>query len=160
MPGATVILPPRLSLGSCSSRIDFIGVPLSWAPFVSLCQIAPCPFSDHSVVSVDVSITDTVQRGPGRWILNVSLLSMRTFWLRFVPFHGLSWQSQKNRFSSLQKWWDAGKDKIKGLAVLFSSYKKNSSLAARTLLLNLVSHLKNQIDSGILSCHDACLIFG
>lgn len=61
--------------GSLSSRIDFIGVPLPWAPFVSSCTVVPCAFSDHSLVSLDVPIPDTIQRGPGRWILNKSLLS-------------------------------------------------------------------------------------
>jgi len=34
---------------------------------------------------------------------------------------------------TLQKWWDAGKEKIKGLAVRLSSYKKKASPEARSL---------------------------
>ena len=33
-----------------ASRIDLIGCPAVWAPFVSFCNVVPCPFSDHSVV--------------------------------------------------------------------------------------------------------------
>ena len=140
--------------GSISSRIDFIGVPLSWAPFVSYCHCVPCPFCDHSVVSVDVSVPDTIQRGPGRWKLNVSLLRDEDF-VDEVEALWLSWRMHKGLYSSLQKWWDAGKEKIKGLAVRFSSYKKKVSLEARSLLSNLASHLKAKIDSGVVSCHDA-----
>ena len=105
-------------------------------------------------MSVDVSIPDAIQRGPGRWKLNVSLLSDEDF---VDEFHALwlFWRMQKNRFPSLQKWWDAGKEKIKGLAVRFSSYKKRASLEARSLLSNLACHLKGKIDSGVVSCHDA-----
>ena len=67
----------------------------------------------------------------------------------------LFWRMQKDLFSSLRKWWDAGKEKIKGLADRFSSYKKKAFLEARSLLLNLPSHLQGKIDYGVLSCHDA-----
>ena len=52
--------------GSLSSRIDLIGVPLAWTPFISSCSICPCPFSDHSHVSLTASIPDVIPRGPGR----------------------------------------------------------------------------------------------
>lgn len=38
--------------GSCSSRIDLIGCPSSWLHLVDSCEILPCPFSDHSAVSL------------------------------------------------------------------------------------------------------------
>ena len=116
--------------GSSSSRIDFIGVPL------------------------DVSIPDYIQRGPGRWLLNVSLLSDEAF-LDIIRSFWASWQLQKSSFPSLQTWWDAGKCKIKGLAVAFSSKKKNASLVARTLLSNLASHLKQRLDCGLVASQDA-----
>ena len=42
--------------GSISSRINLIGVPFAWASFVQTCVIIPCPFSEHSLVSVTVNI--------------------------------------------------------------------------------------------------------
>jgi len=94
-------------------------------------------------VSVDVSIPAAIQRGPG--------CPIRTLLMRFRLW--LFWRMQKDLFSSLQKWWDAGKQKINGLAVCFSSYKKKASLEARSLLLNLVSHPKGNIESSVVSCH-------
>ena len=76
-------------------------------------------------MSLDGFIPDTIQKGPCRWKLNL--------------------------FSSLQKWWDAGKEKIKGLAVRFSLYRKKTSLQGRSLLSNLASHRKGKIDSGVVS---------
>ena len=103
---------------------------------------------------MEVSIPDTIQRGPGRWILNKSLLSDETF-IESIRSFWPSWHSQKGRFASLQEWWDVGKSKIKGLAVAYSSSKKNASLQARTLLSNLAVHLKSQLDCGRVSCQDA-----
>ena len=87
-------------------------------------------------------------------MLNVSLLRDEDF-IDEVQALWLFWRMQKDLFPSLQKWWDAGKEKIKGLAVRFSSYRKKTSLQARSLLSNLASHLKGKIDSGVVFCHDA-----
>lgn len=106
---------------------------MPWVPFISSCSIVPCAFSDHSLVSVDVSIPDSIRRGPGRWILNKSLLSDKVFAESICSFW-TSWRSQC-RFASLQKWWDAGKSKIKGLAVAYFSSKKKYTLLARTLFI-------------------------
>ena len=38
-----------------ASRIDFIGCPAVWAPFVSFCNFVPYPFSDQSVVHLSIS---------------------------------------------------------------------------------------------------------
>ena len=73
--------------GSLSSRIDIIGCPYSWEPFVNSVSIFPCPLSDHSPVVLDVSIPQSIPRGPGKWILNISILndsdyisSIKSFW--------------------------------------------------------------------------------
>ena len=34
----------------------------------------PCPFSDHSAVSLTWSLPDSISRGPGLWKLNCSVL--------------------------------------------------------------------------------------
>lgn len=105
-------------------------------------------------MSLEVSIPDVIQRGPGRFLLNVSLLSDGSF-LREIRSFWASWRLQKPLFTCLQKWWDAGKEKIKGLAISFSSAKKKSCSESKTLLSNLASHLKRRLDAGMVSCHDA-----
>ena len=136
--------------GSISSRIDLVGCPLSWLHCVSSCEILPCPFSDHSAVSLEVSIPLPLPRGPGRWKLNVSILrdvdfisSLDCFWK--------SWKLRKASFSSLQTWWDRGKEHIKGLAIRFCSAKNKDFLSSRSLLCSLASHLKDRIDAGSVS---------
>jgi hypothetical protein len=120
----------------------------------NICLIRPCPFSDHSLVSLTVSIPNVIPRGPGRWKLNVSLLAddlfrteVRSFWK--------SWQRKKGRFSSLSKWWETGKKKLKRIAIHFGSVKKLERESSRTLLGALASHLKTRIDEGLVSCLDA-----
>ena len=139
--------------GSISSRIDLIGVPFAWAPFISSCSICPCPFSDHSIVSLSLSIPEVIPRGPGRWKLNTSLLADDLFCVEVRNFWR-SWQRRKGLFSSLSKWWDIGKRKIKRIAIYFGSIKKRDRATSRSLLTALATHLKNRIDDGMMSCFD------
>ena len=41
--------------GTRASRIDLVGCPAAWLPFVSSCDIFACPVSDHSAVSLSLS---------------------------------------------------------------------------------------------------------
>ena len=106
--------------GAVSSRIDLFGCPLSWLHCVSSCDILPCPYSDHSAVSFVCPIPSPLPRGPGRWIFNVSLLADSDFG-EVVKCFWRSWQACKLSFNSIQEWWDRGKEKLKGLAIRFSS---------------------------------------
>lgn len=108
--------------GSISSRIDLIGCPLSWSSSISDCSFIHCPFSDHSAVSLDVSVPGTIPPGPGNWKLNVSILKDADFVSQLSVFW-LYWQSRKSCFSSLPEWWDEGKAKIKTFAVQFCCQK-------------------------------------
>ena len=110
-----------------------LGCPFSWLHCVSLCEILPCPFSDHSAVSLKVSIPLPLPHGPGRWKLNASILrdvdfisSLDRFWK--------PWKLRKATFSSLQASWDSGKEHIKGLAIRFSCAKNRDFLSSRSLL--------------------------
>ena len=102
--------------GSLSSRIDLIGCPHSWLHQVDSSDILSCPFSDHSAVRLTCSVPELIPKGPGRWKLNVSILSDDTF-VDAVKRFWLSWKSRKGSFGSLLSWWDRGKEKIKGLAI-------------------------------------------
>ena len=136
--------------GSSSSRIDLIGCPYPWVHLVRFCDLMPCPFSDHSAVVLSVPIPEPIPRGPGRWKLNVSILSdesfgvsVRSFWER--------WRARKSSFINVQTWWDVGKEKLKSIAVQFCSSRSKKRTLIRSLLVNLSQHLKSQIDLGRLS---------
>ena len=51
--------------GSRASRIDLCGIPYVWVSSVLLCDLLPCPFSDHCGLLTVVSIPDVVPPGPG-----------------------------------------------------------------------------------------------
>ena len=139
--------------GSISSRIDLIGCPYSWLHFARSCDLLPCPFSDHSAVLFQCPIPEPLSRGPGRWKLNCAILSDETFVSAIRDFWA-SWRLRKNSFDSLQSWWDRGKEKIKGVAIDFYSRKSSESKQSRSLLFNLVTHLKSKIDLGRVSLLD------
>ena len=136
--------------GSLSSRIDTIGCSYSWAPFVNSVSILPYPLSDHSSVVLDASIPESIPRGPGKWILNISTLndadyvsSIKSFWV--------IWRLRKYSFSSLQGWWDRGKEIIKGITIKRCCKISRERAQRRDLLVNLASHLKCKVDAGFLS---------
>jgi len=144
---------------SLASRIDLIGCPYSWLHHVLSCKMLPCPFSDHCAVVLNVDIPDPFPQGPGRWILNVSVLKDEDFKQIIMVFRR-NWQARKASFSSLLKWWDRGKEKIKGLAIDFCSRRTREKSPGRSLLVCLSSHLKAQIDNGrvsILSVYESVL---
>lgn len=136
--------------GSLSSRIDLLGCPYVWVHGVESCELLPCPFSDHCAVSLVCSIPEPIPRGPGRWKLNVSILSDQSF-KDAVSSFWLTWRSRKPSFESIQEWWDTGKSKLKGLAICFCASGAKSRSLERSLLTNLSSHLKVQIDQGRVS---------
>lgn len=139
--------------GSHTSRINLFGCPISWISGVSACDILACPYSDHSAILTTLIILSQTPRGPGRWRLNVSLLQDDVFVAAVESFWG-SWRSHKDRFPSLQAWWDRGKERIKGIAVRFSTHKKELEVSSRTFLTALANHLKGQIDLGFASFLD------
>lgn len=126
--------------GALSSRIDLIGVPLAWAPFISSCSILPCPFSDHLLVSLSLSIPNVIRRDPGHWKLNVSLLTDDLFHTKVCSFRN-TWQRKKCCFSTLSKWWEIGKKKIKRIAIYYGSVKKQERESSRafSVLWSLIS---------------------
>ena len=90
---------------------------------------------------------------PGRWKLNSSILRDLDFSSNIESFWA-SWRRRKKDFWSIQLWWDRGKDRLKGLAIAFSSRKKALQEKERTLLVNLASHLKAKFDQGSVSFMD------
>ena len=98
-------IPPRGRLlgtsqtGPLSSRIDLIGCPVAWLPHVVSTEISPCPFSDHSALSLVWSLPDSVVLGPGRWKLNVSNLGRRGFLTELLEIFWANWKLRKKLLS-------------------------------------------------------------
>ena len=134
--GATSIRWPRVLLGKARitpERIDLIGCPAVWAPFVSFCNFVPCPFSDHSVVHL---CPVPIPRGPGRWKCNISILEdpelrskIESFWIY--------WRTRQPFFPSVGEWWDKGKKVIKSLISHHCSSKASKNRQELDLLTQL-----------------------
>ena len=139
--------------GSISSRIDFTGCPYAWAPFAKSCSIIPCPFSDHSMVCLNITVPEVCPRGPSKWKLNISVLRDDGF-ISEVKLFWSKWKLRKSYFTSLQSWWDSGKSKIKCIAINYCAKLASERTLERNLLVNLASHLKSRVDSGVVSCFD------
>ena len=119
--------------GSLSSRIDFIGCPYAWIPFVTHVDVIPCPYSDHSALSLGWTIPGATPRVPGRWKLNVSILSNEVYQASVCSFWSF-WRGRKASSSSLSSWWEAGKGHLKKLAIRHCSAVSRDSSMERSLL--------------------------
>lgn len=137
--------------GSLSSRIDLFGCPYSWISSVFTCDILPCPFSDHCAVVLGVDVPKAVPRGPGRWKLNISFLDDEDY-VSLISDFLVNWRRHQNRFSSLAKWWEVCKARIKGLSVDFGAGRSRGTRSQRDLLSRLAEHLKSKLDGGNSSC--------
>ena len=135
---------------SRASRIDLIGCPAVWAPFVSSCSIVPCPFSDHAAVFLSLSPPVPIPRGPGRWKCNVSVFRDPTLRSKIESFW-LYWRSRQPFFPSVGKWWDKGKKSIKSLISHHCAVMASRSRQERDLLARLADHLKRKLDAGMTS---------
>jgi len=70
-------------------------------------------------------IPEPIPRGPGRWKLNVSILSDDIF-VDSVKSFWLTWKSRKGSLDSILAWWDLGKEKIKGVAINYCKVKSKT----------------------------------
>ena len=81
-------------------RLILLGAPSLWLPHAPLCNIVPCPVSDHCDVSLSLgSLPDSVSRGPSFWKLNTSVLSEPEY-VDEISFWS-SWQNFKESYSYL-----------------------------------------------------------
>ncbi|CAH3155286.1 unnamed protein product [Porites lobata] len=132
--------------GAAASRIDLVGLPVSWVPFAGSCDLLPCPFSDHCAVSLSVAVPQVLTRGPGVWKLNVSVLEEDDY-VSLISSFWASWRVKKSDFVTVMDWWEVAKSKIKGLTNRAERLRNR-----RDLLVRLVSHLKGRVDGGHSDC--------
>ena len=134
--------------GALASRIDLIGCPYAWVPYVSSVDILPCPFSDHCALSW--ALPNSVPPSPGLWKLNRSVLDEAEY-IDLISTFWSYWQSPQSSFSSLTGWWDSSNSHIKHININNFVNHSKSKLVERDILSILAAHLKVHIDSGRLS---------
>ena len=137
--------------GTCASRIDLVGCPVSWLPSVSTCDIFVCPVSDHSAVSLTLtSLPGAVSRGPGFWKLNTSILTEPDYIAEISSFWS-TWQGSKDSSSSLLDWLDLGKARIESLSLDYCCRCSTRRKAKSIFLSAEVARLKSLVDLGHVS---------
>ena len=138
--------------GSISSLIDLIGCPYIWVSSMSSCDFVSCPYSDHCAVLFSVFVPGIVPPVPGLWKLNASILNEDDYVQLIASFWGV-WRTKMLTFSSLAKWWEAGKREIQHITRDFCVCRASETRASRNLLCRLADHLKLWFDKGLISAY-------
>lgn len=119
---------------------------------MSSCDFVSCPYSDHCALLFSVFVPGIVPPGPGLWKLNVSILNEDEYVQLITSFWGV-WRTKMLFFSSLAKWWEAGKKEIQRITRDFCVCWSNEARASRDLLSRLADHLKSRFDEGFVSAY-------
>ena len=88
----------RRTNGSQGSRIDMIWLPEHYLGLVRKIEISPFLRSDHQCVYLKITFPWGVERGPGRWQFNISLLQNEAFCTGVHDFW-CNWHLERSRFS-------------------------------------------------------------
>ena len=130
---------------SYRSRIDRVYVQADALGFCRNVEHIPFAHSDHRIVSFEFRAPSKppLNRDIG-WILHHSLLKDADFCDLISKFWS-GWQSLKTRFTSLQAWWDKGKEKIKTFSIKYSHQKSKSN---KIILRTLLKRLRNAENQG------------
>ena len=94
--------------GVYASRIDIIGCPSTWVPFITSSSILVCPYSDHDASALLFLAFPRVPRGPGYWKLNTSILDEHEY-QTFIRSFWIDWKAQQMSYNTPHNWWDVGK---------------------------------------------------
>ena len=138
--------------GSISSLIGLIRCPYIWVSSMSSCDFVSCPYSDHCAVLFSVFIPGIVPPVPGLWKLNASILNEDDYVQLITSYWGV-WRTKMLTFSSLAKWWEAGKREIQHITRDFCVCRASETRASRNLLCRLADHLKLWFDKGLISAY-------
>ena len=138
--------------GSISSLIGLIRRPYIWVSSMSSCDFVSCPYSDHCAVLFSVFVPGIVPPVPGLWKLNASILNEDDYVQLITSYWGV-WRTKMLTFSSLAKWWEAGKREIQHITRDFCVCRASETRASRNLLCRLADHLKLWFDKGLISAY-------
>lgn len=90
------------------------------------------------------------------WKLNTAVLKDVEY-VRLISDFWQAWRGSMDNFSSLAEWWDAGKSRLKGLTIRYCKNRSAAGARNRSLLADLVAHLKTKVDAGSVSCVSPCV---
>lgn len=115
--------------------------------------IRACPHSDHSVVEIVTTPTQTQTRGKGTWKLNVSILKDRVFQREIRAFYTY-WVRKKDNFESIVDWWDEAKCRFKQIAIGHSVRKARNRRQNEANLQQELTTMKNELHPDTNRIHE------
>ena len=133
--------------GTISSRIDLILFPNQWAHEMGRADTLPCPYSDHSAVTLSFQVPNTNLPGPSYWKLNVSILDEREYRARITALWR-QWQTRRHEYDSIQMWWDLGKIKIRDETTRYCKARARGERSERHSALTKLALLRSEFDQG------------
>ena len=136
----------------CASRIDLILMPLAWANRITSSVIKPFRCTDHKMVCTSFKL-DNIQRGPGTWKFNNTLLSDIDFINEMNLLLDLISPIQK--ILNPTEMWLYAKKEITSLARNYSKNKANLHRTNKNNLNKLLETLTAEFNKG---CKDANLL--
>lgn len=113
---------------------------------VAKCKIVPSILSDHLPVILKLQSLADIKKGRGVWKLNNTLLKDKTFNENIRDMWNDHKSIKPNLGEDLLDWWDAGKSKVKKIAIQRRSIiKKHKNVVYNNLMAEL-QNLLNQYD--------------
>ncbi len=97
-----------------ATRLDRMYVSRQLSNQIIDCSIIPMGFTDHNLVSVVISKSQSSNKS-SFWHFNIRLLQDKSF-CRFFEIFWQKWKMKKSSFENLRQWWDIGKVNIKTFA--------------------------------------------
>jgi hypothetical protein len=70
--------------GVQQSSLDYFLVSNSFIYRVGTCEIGPCIYSDHNIISLEITLKSHSERGRGFWKLNTSLLRDKEYVTKII----------------------------------------------------------------------------
>ena len=137
----------RRTNGSQGSRIDMIWLPERYLGLVRKIEIPPFLRSDHQCVYLEITFAWGVERGPGRWKFNVSLLQNEAFCTGVHDFW-CNWRLERRRFFLLSNWYEAGKVHLRRFIIDFSRNLACENKSKFTELNSRLAALERRVHRG------------
>lgn len=137
------------------SRIDAFIISTNSLQYCSNCYYRMSTISDHSYVCIHFDFTE-VERGPGMWIFNTTLLNDDYYCKRIYDKISESLQCPLYKSEKLI-WWDNLKYKIKAFSKLYAQKKRREEKQEFWTIQNKIQREYSKIDRGIHTDHDRIL---
>ncbi len=132
---------------SIGARLDKFFVSRNIADVSTSCEISPCFFSDHDFVLLRFNLSTALQRGPGLWKFNNSLISDPVF-CAYVSDRIADLTTCRSFFPLVKQWWDFFKKSLESDIISFAKNKHRLQQRERVLLTNRVIELKQRLVNG------------